>query len=68
MIVDTVCSLAKLDSSKDNLVHCTLEHFDHLKAPELRAFIIARHPSYTKVSQIGHLKHPRAKKLVVKYI
>lgn len=62
MIVDTVCSLAKLDSSEDNLVHCTLEHFDHLKAPELRAFIITRHPSYTKVSQIGHLKHPRAKK------
>ncbi len=34
-------------------------HFDKLKAAELKAFIVARHPKFMKISDVAHLKNPR---------
>jgi hypothetical protein len=34
----------------------------HLKAAELKSFIIACHPKYMKLSDIAHLKNPRGGK------
>ncbi len=39
-------------------------HFDKLKAAELKAFIIARHPKFMKISEVAHLKNPRGGKLI----
>jgi hypothetical protein len=39
-------------------------HFDKLKAAELKAFIIACHPKFMKISEVAHLKNPRGGKLI----
>jgi hypothetical protein len=51
--------MLELEASEENVVQCKLVHFDKLKAAELKAFIIARHPKYTKLSDVVHLKNPR---------
>jgi hypothetical protein len=61
-LVAKLCAILKLDASKDNVGQCELEHFDKLKAAELKAFIIACHPTFTKLSDAAHLKNPRGEK------
>ena len=39
-----------------------MKHFDALKADELRLFIIGRHLTFRKKSDVAHLKHPREKR------
>jgi hypothetical protein len=39
-------------------------HFDKLKAAELKASIIARHPKFMKISDVAHLKNPRGGKSI----
>jgi len=51
-----------LEPSEDNVGQCELKHFDKLKAAELKAFIIARHPKYIMLSDVGHLKNTRGGK------
>jgi hypothetical protein len=41
-----------------------LVHFDKLKAAELKAFIIACHPKFMKISEVAHLKNPRGGKSI----
>jgi hypothetical protein len=54
--------MLELEASEENVVQCKLVHFDKLKVAELKAFIIARHPKYTKLSDVAHLKNPRGGK------
>ncbi len=54
--------MLELEASEENVVQCKLVHFDKLKAAELKAFIIARHPKYKKLSDVAHLKNPRGGK------
>jgi hypothetical protein len=39
-------------------------HFDKLKAAELKAFIIARHPKFMKISEVAHLRNPKGGKSI----
>jgi hypothetical protein len=57
--VTKLCALAGIKALKDNVRKCKLVHFDKLKAAELKAFIIAHHPKFMKISDIAHLKNPR---------
>ena len=41
------------------MAKCQLEHFASLLAPELQAFILARHPKYTKKCELSRHKKPR---------
>ena len=61
-MVAKLCAMLRLDASEDNVGQCELEHFDKLKAAELKVFIIARHPTFTKLSDVAHLKNPRGGK------
>jgi hypothetical protein len=54
--------MMELEVSKDNVARCELKHFDKLKAAELKAFIVAHHPKYTKLADIAHLKNSRGGK------
>jgi hypothetical protein len=54
--------MLELEASEENVVQCKLVHFDKLKAAELKAFIIARHPIYTKLSDVAHLKNQQGGK------
>jgi len=56
--------MMNLVPSEDNVGQCELKHFDNLKAAELKAFIIACHPKYMMLSDVGHLKNPRGGKLM----
>jgi len=51
-----------MEPSEDNVRQCELKHLDKLKAAELKAFIIAHHPKYMMLSDVGHLKNPRGGK------
>ena len=59
MLIANLCCMLGLEVSEDNVGLCELKHFDKLKASELKAFIIACHPKYMKLSDVGHLKNPR---------
>ena len=48
---------------EDNLVHCTLDHFDKVNADSLRKFVINRHPTLKTATSAKHLKKPRGKAL-----
>ncbi len=61
-MVAKLCAMLELEASEENVVQCKLVHFDKLKAAELKAFIIARHPKYTKLSDVAHLKNPQGGK------
>ncbi len=58
-LISKLCAMMELEVSKDNAARCELRHFDKLKAAELKAFIVARHPKYTKLAGVAHLKNPR---------
>jgi hypothetical protein len=57
-LVAKLCAMLELEASEENVVQCNLVHFDKLKVAILKAFIIARHPKYTKLSDVAHLKIP----------
>jgi hypothetical protein len=59
-----LCALAGIEALEDNVGKCKLVHFDKLKAAELKALIIARHPKFMKISEVAHLKSPRGGKLI----
>ena len=61
-LIAKLCAMVNLEPSEDNVGQCELKHFDTLKAAELKAFIIARHPKYMMLSDVGHLKNPRGGK------
>ncbi len=61
-MVAKLCAMLELEASEENVVQCKLLHFDNLKAAELKAFIIAHHPKYTKLSDVAHLKTPQGGK------
>ncbi len=63
-MVAKLCAMLELEASEENVVQCKLVHFDNLKAAELKAFIIARHPKYKKLSDVAHLKNPRGGKSI----
>ena len=63
-LVTNLCALAGIETSEDNVGKCKLVHFDKLKAAELKAFIIARHPKLMKISEVAHLKNPREGKSI----
>ncbi len=63
-LVTKLCALAGIEASEDNVGKCELVHFDKLKAAELKAFIIARHPKFMKISEVAHLKNPRGGKSI----
>jgi hypothetical protein len=44
-----LCAILELEVSEDNVGQCELKHFDKLKAAELKAFTVARHPKYMKL-------------------
>jgi hypothetical protein len=48
----------------DNVGKREFVHFDKLKAAELKAFIISRHPKFMKISDVPHLKNPRGGKSI----
>jgi hypothetical protein len=52
-----LCALAGIQALEDNVGKCELVHFDKLKAAELKAFIIAHHPKFMKISEVAHLKN-----------
>jgi hypothetical protein len=56
-LVTKLCALAGIKASEDNVGNCKLVHFDKLRAAELKAFIIARHPKFMKISEVTHLKN-----------
>jgi hypothetical protein len=58
-LIAKLCVMMNLEPSEDNVRQCDLKHFDKLKAVELKAFKIARHPKYMMLSDVGHLKNPR---------
>jgi hypothetical protein len=55
-LVTKLCALAGIEASEDNVGKCELVYFDKLKAAELKAFIIACHPKFMKISEVAHLK------------
>jgi hypothetical protein len=61
-LIAKLCAMMNLELSGDNVGQCELKHFDKLKAAELKAFIIARHPKYMMLSDVRHLKNPRGGK------
>ena len=61
-LIAKLCVMMNLEPSEDNVRQCDLKHFDKLKAVEVKAFIIARHPKYMMLSDVGHLKNPRGGK------
>jgi hypothetical protein len=61
-LISKLCAMMELEVSEDNVARCELKHFDKLKAAELKAFIVARHPKYTKLADVAHLKNPRGGK------
>ena len=61
-LIAKLCAMMNLEPSEDNVGQCELKHFDKLNAAELKAFIIARHPKYMMLSDVGHLKNPRGGK------
>jgi len=61
-MIATLCAMMNLEPSQDNIGQCELKHFDKLKAVELKAFTIARHPKYMMLSDVRHLKNPRGGK------
>jgi hypothetical protein len=63
-LVTKLCALAGIEASEDNVGKCELVHFDKLKAAELKAFIIAHHPKFMKISEVAHLKNPRGGKSI----
>jgi hypothetical protein len=63
-VVTKLCALAGIEASEDNVGKCELVHFDKLKAAELKAFIVTRHPKFMKTSDVAHLKNPREGKLI----
>jgi hypothetical protein len=63
-LVTKLCALAGIKALEDNVGKCKLVHFDKLKAAELKAFIIACHPKFMKISDVTHLKNPRGGKLI----
>ena len=42
-MINSICVSASLETSEENVGQCELKHFAKLKAPQLRAFILARH-------------------------
>ncbi len=48
-LVAKLCAMLELEASEENVVQCKWVHFDKLKAAELKAFIIARHPKHKAV-------------------
>ncbi len=63
-LVTKLCALAGIKTSEDNVGKCELVHFDKLKAAELKAFIIAHHSKFMKISDVAHLKNPRGGKSI----
>jgi len=61
-LIAKLCAMMNLEPSEDNNGQCELKHFDKLKAVVLKALIIARHPKYMMLSDVGHLKNPRGGK------
>ncbi len=59
-----LCALAGIETLEDNVGKCKLVHFDKLKAAELKAFIIACHPKFMKISDVTHLKNPKGGKSI----
>ncbi len=57
-MVAKLFAMLELEALKENVVQYKLVHFDKLRAAELIAFIIARHPKYTKLSDVAHIKNP----------
>jgi hypothetical protein len=63
-LVTKLCALVGIKASEDNVGKRELVHFDKLKAAELKAFIIARHPTFMKISEVAHLKNPKGGKSI----
>jgi hypothetical protein len=62
--VTKLCALAGIKASEYNVGKCELVHFDKLKAAESKAFIIACHPKFMKISKVAHLENPRGGKSI----
>ncbi len=63
-LVTKLCALAGIEASENSVGKCNLVHFDKLKAAELKAFIIACHLMFMKISDVAHLKNPTGGKLI----
>ena len=61
-MVNFLCSDAGKAPCRENLIHCTLEHFAYRTAPELQLFVAARHPAIKNKSAASRLKKPRGAK------
>mmetsp|Transcript_20379 Transcript_20379/g.33260 ORF Transcript_20379/g.33260 Transcript_20379/m.33260 type:complete len:155 (-) Transcript_20379:121-585(-) len=57
--VAKLCEYAQLPPSEDNVAKCEMENFAKLLAPQLKAFILSRHPSTTPAITFSKLKKPR---------
>ena len=60
-MVDQLCAASNVESSEDNVANCTLEQLSKYNAPELRSWILARHPTHRNKKDINHLKVGRSK-------
>ncbi len=61
-VISKLCGMMESEVSEEIVGRCKLEHFDKLKAAELKAFIVAHHSKYMKRSHVAHLKKPRGGK------
>ena len=65
-MVDSLCAVAQLPSSEENLQHCTLAMFAEPVADALRDFISGRHATIKTKGATKHLKSHEVKKLLYK--
>lgn len=59
-IVEQLCKLAGVEVSEKNLRFAKMEHFNRLKAPELKQFIKSRSATMTTAKSMSHLKKPHS--------
>lgn len=61
-VIEKLCKAADTEPIEENLRECSIENFCSLRKNELHAFILDRHPTFTKISELNHLHHPSAKR------